>query len=89
MGNRVLLGVADATAVGAVRAEAARLGIPAAALEVRTQPKPEPRAIVRDRFTTTLGGIQIAFGGYVCTLGFNVSHSGGRSFCCEEIIFHT
>lgn len=71
VGNRVLLGVADATAIGAVRAEAARLGIPAAALEVRTQAKPELRATVRDRFTTTLGGIQIAFSGYVCTLGFN------------------
>jgi hypothetical protein len=71
VGNRVLLGVADATAIGAVRAEAARLGIPAAAVEVRTQPKPEPRATVRDRFSTTVGGIQIAFGGYLCTLGFN------------------
>jgi hypothetical protein len=69
--NRVLVGVADATATGAVRAEAARLGIPAAALHVQTQPRPEMRATVRDRFTTTVGGIQIAFGGYVCTLGFN------------------
>ncbi|HYR10672.1 MAG TPA: hypothetical protein VEQ60_23040, partial [Longimicrobium sp.] len=71
VGNRVLLGVADANAIGAVRAEAARLGIPAAAVHVQTQPRPELRATVRDRFTTTLGGIQIAFGGYVCTLGFN------------------
>ncbi|HEU0300827.1 MAG TPA: hypothetical protein VFR37_15300, partial [Longimicrobium sp.] len=35
------------------------------------QPKPQVRATVRDRFTTTVGGIQIAFSGYVCTLGFN------------------
>ena len=71
VGNRVLLGVADATATGAVRAEAARLGIPANAVATQTQEKPQVRATLRDRFTTTLGGIQIAFGGYVCTLGFN------------------
>jgi hypothetical protein len=71
VGNRVLLGVADANAIGAVRAEAARLGIPAPAVHVQTQPRPEFRATVRDRFTTTLGGIQIAFSSYVCTLGFN------------------
>jgi len=69
--NRVLLGVADATATGAVRAEAARLGIPAAAVATQTQAKPEMRATVQSRFTTFVGGIQIAFGGYLCTAGFN------------------
>jgi hypothetical protein len=71
VGNRVLLGVADAGAIGAVRAEAARLGIPARAVFARTEAKPEVRATVRDRFTTTVGGIQIAFSQYLCTLGFN------------------
>jgi hypothetical protein len=71
VGNRVLVGVQDANAVAAVRAEAARLGIPANALHVQTQPRPEVRATVRDRFTTTVGGIQIAFSSYLCTLGFN------------------
>ena len=69
--NRVHVGVADAPAAAAVRAEAARLGIPGAAVHTQTQPRPQVRATVRDRFTTTLGGIQIAFSGYVCTLGFN------------------
>jgi hypothetical protein len=68
--NRVMLGVADATATGAVRAEAARLGIPAAAVHVQTQPRPQMRASLRDRQTTLKGGIQIAFGQYLCTLGF-------------------
>ncbi len=31
-------------------------------------------------FRPTQAGTQIHFGGYVCTLGFNVDHSGGRSF---------
>ena len=69
--NRVLLGVADATATGAVRAEAARLGIPATAVATQTQAAPAMRATVRDRFTTFVGGIQIAFGQYLCTAGFN------------------
>lgn len=69
--NRVLLGVADAAAVGAVRAEAARLGIPAAAVHARTQARPETRASLRDRQATLKGGIQIAFSNYYCTLGFN------------------
>jgi hypothetical protein len=78
--NRVLVGVADATAIAAVRAQAASLGMPAAALHVQTQPRPQTRATVRDRFTTLVGGIQIAFGGYVCTQGFNAKRvSNGAS----------
>ncbi|HEU4456614.1 MAG TPA: hypothetical protein VFR81_26340 [Longimicrobium sp.] len=69
--NRVMVGVQDAGAIAAVRAEGLRLGIPGQALFVKTQGRPETRATVRDRFTTTVGGIQIAFSQYVCTLGFN------------------
>ncbi|HEX2204752.1 MAG TPA: hypothetical protein VHG91_15700, partial [Longimicrobium sp.] len=71
--NRVLVGAADGAAVAAVRAEAARLGVPAAALEVRTQPRPEVRDSLR-------GGVQIAFGTSLCTLGFNAtSVASGQS----------
>lgn len=78
--NRVLVGVADATAIAAVRAQAASLGMPGAALHVQTQPRPQTRATVRDRFTTVVGGIQIAFGAYVCTQGFNAKRvSNGAS----------
>jgi hypothetical protein len=77
--NRVLVGVADAGAVSAVRAEGTRLGIPAAALEVKTQPRPQVRASLRDRQTTLNGGIQIAFGNYYCTQGFNARRSTGAS----------
>ncbi|HLM67343.1 MAG TPA: hypothetical protein VK358_07445 [Longimicrobium sp.] len=73
--NRVLVGVADATATGAVRAEAARAGIPAAALHVRTQERPAQRATVQDWAPTLIGGIQIAFGQYYCTLGFNATRA--------------
>jgi len=69
--NRVMLGVADAAAGAAVKAEAAKLGIPAGAVYTQTQARPEMRATVRDHFATTVGGIQIAFSSYLCTLGFN------------------
>jgi len=69
--NRVHVGVADNAAVGAVRSSAARMGIPAGAIFVQTQAKPAERATVRDRYTTMVGGTQIAFGNYVCTMAFN------------------
>lgn len=71
VGNRVSLGVGNTAAMRDVRREAARLGIPASAVNVQLQGKPEVRATVRDKFTTTVGGIQIAFSQYLCTLGFN------------------
>ncbi|HET6763504.1 MAG TPA: hypothetical protein VFH27_07520, partial [Longimicrobiaceae bacterium] len=78
--NRVLLGVGDASAGAAVHAEAVRLGIPAKAVAVQTQAAPQTRATVRDRFTTFVGGIQIAFGQYLCTAGFNATRvSNGSS----------
>ncbi|HET7464756.1 MAG TPA: hypothetical protein VFJ82_26170 [Longimicrobium sp.] len=69
--NRVLLGVGNTAGADAVRAAAQRLGIPAEAVATQTQAAPQTRATVRDRFTTFVGGIQIAFGQYLCTAGFN------------------
>ena len=37
-------------------------------------------ATLRDRFRPTQAGTQIHFGNYLCTMGFNVDHAGGRSF---------
>lgn len=74
--NRVSVGVADQTAIGAVRSEGARLGMPAGALHVFTQEAPRQRATVRDWHSNLRGGIQIAFGNYVCTYGFNAKHNG-------------
>lgn len=69
--NRVRVGVADQGAIAAVRAEAARLGVPGDALFVETQPKPEPRITVQDWNPTLQGGIQIASSAGYCTEGFN------------------
>jgi len=99
--NRVHVGVADNAAAGVVRAEAARIGIPAAALFVQTQAKPEMRATVRDRYTTIVGGTQIAFSNYLCTLAFNArrvstgadiyvtnSHCTRRQFASDGIALY-
>jgi hypothetical protein len=40
----------------------------------------EMLATLRDKFRPTQAGTQIHFGGYLCTMGFNVDHAGGRSF---------
>ncbi len=77
--NRVTVGVKDAAAISAVRAQATELGIPAAALHVRTEGKPEPRNVTAFH-NPVYGGIQIAFGQYLCTLGFNGTANGQSIF---------
>jgi hypothetical protein len=76
VGNRVRVGVRDAAAVNAVRAQGAKMGIPAAALYVETQPAPEQRATVQDYHGTMMGGIQIAGAAGTCTEGFNAVRDG-------------
>lgn len=77
--NRVTVGVKDAAAISAVRAEASELAIPAAALHVQTQAKPEQRNL-RAWHNPVYGGIQIAFGQYLCTYGFNATSAQGSIF---------
>jgi hypothetical protein len=78
--NKLVFGVENAAAIPGVRVALAHLGIPSSAyvLEV-TQPIHQV-ATLRDRFRPTQAGIQIHFGQFLCTMGFNVDHSGGRSF---------
>jgi hypothetical protein len=78
--NRVFVGVRDETAIAAVRAHAARIGVPGDALHVETQPAPEQRSTLRHHHSTLRGGLQIAFSGGLCTLGFNAWWNGAWSF---------
>jgi hypothetical protein len=81
--NRVFVGVRDNVAIAAVRAVAARLGVPAAALHVETQPAPERRLTLRERPPALQGGYQIdriSGDGDECTLGFNAVYNGQSSF---------
>jgi hypothetical protein len=78
--GKLVFGVEDASAIPDVRATLARLGVPSADYSVEITPPVHAMATLRDRFRPTQAGSQIHFFLYVCTMGFNVSHSGGRSF---------
>ncbi|CAN5669384.1 hypothetical protein BH23GEM6_BH23GEM6_26090 [soil metagenome] len=59
----------------------ARRGIPAGAYRIEISDPILPMSDnLRSEHRPTVGGLQIHWDGYVCTLGFNVDHGGGRSF---------
>ena len=78
--GKLVFGVEDASAIDEVRAALARLGVPGADYSIEVTPPIHAMSTLRDRFRPTQAGSQIHFFLYVCTMGFNVSHSGGRSF---------
>jgi hypothetical protein len=78
--NRIVVGVEDADAILRSRPALNRLGIPESAVEFRITAPILQMATLRDRFRPTIGGIQIHFGQYVCTLGFNADDGTQRSF---------
>ena len=78
--NRLVFGVENASARQNVLDALGRLGVPASLITVRETEPILQVATLRDRWRPTQGGIQIHFGNFLCTMGFNVSHSGGRSF---------
>lgn len=78
--NRILIGVEHPQAANAVRGLAARLGVPASAIEVRVVEPIRTVATLRDNVNPKVGGLQIHFGNYVCTLGFNANFGGVASF---------
>jgi hypothetical protein len=78
--NRLLFGVEDADAVRRVSDALAWLGIPRSAYAiVETEPIYQA-ATLRDRWRPTIGGIQIHFSQFLCTLGFNADDGTERSF---------
>ena len=78
--GKVVIGVENMGAAGQVRAAMARLGVAADDYAVELTQPIENKATLRDVFRPTVAGIQVHFTQYVCTLGFNVDHAGGRSF---------
>src|SRR6185503_20233139 len=78
--GKVVIGISNLNAAAAVRNAMARHGIAASDYEVVITPEIENKATLRDVFRPTVAGIQVHFSRYVCTLGQNVDHAGGRSF---------
>jgi hypothetical protein len=78
--DRLVFGVEDGASARSVRAVVARLDIPDDEYDIEITSPIVPAATLRDTFRPTQGGIQIHFSRFLCTLGFNVDHAGGRSF---------
>ncbi len=77
--NRVRVG-AEAGAIGQVRSAVARLRLPADAVVIEEAAPVELAATLRDQVRPIVGGLQINFPGFLCTLGFNAVDAGENSF---------
>lgn len=78
--GRLVFGVEQAGVARGVEAVMGRLGVPASAYDVKVTEPIHYMVSLRDQHRPTIGGIQIHFSNFLCTLGFNVDHAGGRSF---------
>jgi hypothetical protein len=78
--GRLVFGVEHAAAIHGVRTALAHLGIPEAAFTVREAEPIYQLATLRDAFRPTINGIQINFGNFLCSLGFNADSGTQRSF---------
>ena len=78
--GRLVFGIEHMAAARGVETALARLGVAKSDYSIELTQPIHFAATLRDRFRPTIAGIQIHFGQYVCTMGANVDHSGGRSF---------
>jgi hypothetical protein len=79
--GQMVFGVDNPSANGQIRAIMARNGVPESAYRVvPAAPIRFMNTTLRTDHSSKVGGIQIHFGNYLCTLGFNVEHAGGQSF---------
>ncbi len=79
--GQLVFGIEHRDVGAAVRGIMARHGFAASAYRIEiTEPIHFMETTLRTAHRPTRGGIQIHWSQYVCTLGFNVDHSGGRSF---------
>jgi len=78
--NQLVIGVENPGIATAVEAVMRARGVPASAYRIELTEPIHFAATLRDRHRPTMGGIQIHFGNYLCTLGFNVDHADGPSF---------
>lgn len=78
--NRVAVGVEPGTSKTAIRRLAARLGVPAEAIDVRETEPIYPMTTLRDQVRPVVAGLQIRFSGFLCSLGFNAVSGGQASF---------
>ncbi|HEX5726246.1 MAG TPA: hypothetical protein VFX98_12315 [Longimicrobiaceae bacterium] len=78
--NTVTIGVDNPGRVRAVTNLLRGLGIPEGVVRIRQADPIYTTASLRDQVRPVTGGLQINYGNYVCTLGFNALHSQGASY---------
>jgi hypothetical protein len=77
--QRLVFGVENERAIPSVRAALDQLGIASSEYEVRVTAPIQQLATLRDVWRPTIAGIQLHFGKFVCSLGFNADAGGQRS----------
>ncbi len=87
--NRVRVGVTGAAVKAALEARLGALGIPKKALVIEKVAPFKTAASLRGDVRPLVGGVEIGFSDFVCTLGFNASRRGERGFvtnshCTDE-----
>lgn len=78
--NRLRIGVEHAAALNGVRQVLTAHGVPATAVLLEQTEPIRYAATLRNRVRPVLGGLQINFTQFICTLGFNAIRSGVNSF---------
>jgi hypothetical protein len=78
--SRLVFGVEHAGAMRGVRAVLAHLGIPSTAYSIEETEPIYQLTTLRDRVRPTVAGLQIHFGNFLCSLGFNADDGTARSF---------
>ena len=78
--NRVKVGVENRGLETALRSRMKQMGVPDEAVTFEVTEPIQIAATLRDVVRPIRSGLQINFGSYVCTLGFNATHSAGLSF---------
>jgi hypothetical protein len=74
--GRLVVGVLDRDVEGLVRASLAVLGVASGSVDVVETEAIVPLATLRDKVRPVVGGVQIRFSQYLCSLGFNATRSG-------------
>jgi hypothetical protein len=71
--NRIAVGVENASAARAVAKELAAAGIPAGAVRIEVVGQIHALATLRDKVRPLVGGLQLRFDGFLCTLSYNAT----------------
>jgi hypothetical protein len=78
-GGVMVFGVEHPGVTRGVQSVLARLGVPASAYRIEISEPIHFMNTLRDEIRPVMGGLQIHWSQYVCTLGFSAAHAGGLS----------